>query len=262
MHIPDVSQLAPTPLAVPAVIASPELRAADGFAARLQQAIGSALPQPGTGSRSGLGVSLASTSTEHSHAVQASSTGALTLGAMLRAGAPSSTGVASVYGLGGAGFTIDPSAALSAMSAQPAMIVHDATTHASGPLAGRATVAPVEGRRTSEFGNRIHPITGKHKAHHGLDIAAPTGTPVRSVTDGTVIAAGDRGGYGLTVEVDHGNGVTSRYAHMSALDVRVGDRVPVGGTVGAVGSTGASTGPHLHVEVRVNGEPVDPDGIW
>lgn len=133
----------------------------------------------------------------------------------------------------------------------------------SGPFAGHHTVvAPTSGRISSDFGMRIHPITGQYRHHDGMDVAAPTGTPVRAVTDGVVVATGSRGGYGLTVDVDHGNGTTTRYAHLSAIDVAVGQTVGAGAQLGDVGSTGRSTGPHLHVEVRVDGEPVDPAGLW
>uniref|UniRef100_UPI0025F00FB2 M23 family metallopeptidase n=1 Tax=uncultured Aureimonas sp. TaxID=1604662 RepID=UPI0025F00FB2 len=82
--------------------------------------------------------------------------------------------------------------------------------------------------------------------------------PVRATGQGRVISAGDQGGYGLAVEIDHGNGITSRFAHMSRIDVSVGQTVAAGSRRGLIGSTGRSTGPHLHYEVRVNGEPVNP----
>ena len=127
---------------------------------------------------------------------------------------------------------------------------------ALGPL-----VVPVSGRRTSGFGPRVHPITGRHQHHAGVDVAAPSGTPVAAAAAGTVVRAGSAGGYGLLVEVDHGQGVVTRYAHLSATDVAPGQRVAAGAQLGAVGSTGRSTGPHLHLELRVDGEPVDPQGL-
>lgn len=110
----------------------------------------------------------------------------------------------------------------------------------------------------SPFGMRVHPITGTSRMHEGTDFAAPQGTPIFSMSSGTVAHAGPMGGYGNLVIVDHGGGITTRYAHMSRLDVKAGERVKPGQIVGAVGSTGQSTGAHLHLEVRVREEAVDP----
>ena len=120
-------------------------------------------------------------------------------------------------------------------------------------------VMPVHGGRiTSEFGPRTHPVTGAHRDHHGLDIAAATGTPIGAAADGKVTFAGSQGGYGNVVIVDHGNGTETRYAHQDTIAVTVGQSIRAGQRVGTVGSTGMSTGPHLHFEVRRHGEPVDP----
>jgi murein DD-endopeptidase MepM/ murein hydrolase activator NlpD len=116
---------------------------------------------------------------------------------------------------------------------------------------------PARGPLTSGFGYRTHPITGVRRLHAGVDIGAPTGTPIVAAADGRVTFAGWRGGYGKTVLIDHGNLVTL-YAHQSAVGVRAGQTVRRGETIGRVGSTGQSTGPHLHFEVRVNGRPRDP----
>jgi murein DD-endopeptidase MepM/ murein hydrolase activator NlpD len=105
---------------------------------------------------------------------------------------------------------------------------------------------------------RFHPISGNRKAHLGVDYAAPTGTPVRTVGDGRVRFAGWQGGYGKVVFVEHSNGQSTAYAHLSSIDVRVGQSLSKGDRLGAVGSTGASTGPHLHFEFRVNGRHQDP----
>jgi murein DD-endopeptidase MepM/ murein hydrolase activator NlpD len=113
-------------------------------------------------------------------------------------------------------------------------------------------------RKTSGFGWRSDPIHGAKKFHHGIDVGAPIGTPIRAGRAGTVLTAGPAGTYGNLVVLDHGNGVTSRYAHCSALDVVKGQVVAAGEQVGRVGSTGRSTGPHLHFEVRNNGTAVDP----
>ncbi len=119
---------------------------------------------------------------------------------------------------------------------------------------------PLEGEidLASGFGVRQDPFTGSPAMHPGLDIHAEIGNPVRASADGTVTAAGWSGGYGRVVDVDHGNGFSTRYAHLSAIEVRVGQSVKTGQIVGKVGSTGRSTGPHLHYETRLRGEPVDP----
>jgi murein DD-endopeptidase MepM/ murein hydrolase activator NlpD len=120
---------------------------------------------------------------------------------------------------------------------------------------------PVHGRFSSPFGMRKHPITGQHKLHSGLDIAAPTGTPIKVPRSGTVTFAGWSGGYGNYVVVDHGNGLQTAYAHLSAINVRKGQSVSAGTQLGKVGSTGMSTGPHLHFEVKRNGQFVDPKTV-
>jgi murein DD-endopeptidase MepM/ murein hydrolase activator NlpD len=117
---------------------------------------------------------------------------------------------------------------------------------------------PVRGRVSSSFGYRIHPVHGSRALHAGLDIAAPAGTRVSAAAAGTVTFAGWRGAYGRLVVVDHGDGVTTRYAHLAGIAVRAGDRVGAGAPIGTVGSSGVSTGPHLHFEVRHGGTAVDP----
>lgn len=128
---------------------------------------------------------------------------------------------------------------------------------AAGPVGG-ALRLPVHARTTSGFGLRVHPVTGEERLHSGIDLAAPTGTPIAAAAAGTVTFAGPRGGYGNLVIVDHGDGTETRYAHQDSLAVVVGQVVAAGEVVGTVGSTGRSTGPHLHFEVRRHGEPVDP----
>lgn len=114
-------------------------------------------------------------------------------------------------------------------------------------------------RISSEFGYRVHPITGKKKFHSGLDMAGPSGSPIVAAEDGTVISAGwNDGGYGNMVMIDHGGGIVSVYAHNSSLSVSSGQKVKRGQTIAACGSTGLSTGPHLHFEVRVNGTCKNP----
>ena len=119
---------------------------------------------------------------------------------------------------------------------------------------------PVPGysRVSSPFGYRIHPVLGIKKLHTGIDIPAPTGTPTVAVSSGTVIYSGVQGSYGNTVMIQHDNGLVSLYAHNSSLVVKVGDQVKKGQVVAKIGSTGRSTGPHLHFEIRVNGTAQNP----
>jgi murein DD-endopeptidase MepM/ murein hydrolase activator NlpD len=129
--------------------------------------------------------------------------------------------------------------------------------------AGRALVrgqsaGPGRHPLTSGFGLRAHPLLGGVRPHLGVDLAAQTGTPVRATADGVVSLAGARGGYGLAVELQHVTGMQTRYGHLSRIYVALGQRVRKGDVIGLVGSTGRSTGPHLHYETRRNGQAVDP----
>ncbi len=117
---------------------------------------------------------------------------------------------------------------------------------------------PVHGRVSSAFGWRTHPIHGDRRFHHGLDIAAGEGTPIKTTLPGRVVESGYRGGYGNVVKVDHGHGFTTLYAHNRENLVQKGAWVHAGDPVALVGSTGDSTGPHLHFEVRRHGRPVNP----
>jgi murein DD-endopeptidase MepM/ murein hydrolase activator NlpD len=124
-------------------------------------------------------------------------------------------------------------------------------TPSTMPLANTYVSAP--------FGNRIDPINGGHEFHKGLDLNGQTGDPIHSAADGIVMRAGfDAGGYGNVVDIDHGNGYITRYGHCSQVLVKVGQLVHVGEEIAKVGSTGHSTGPHLHFEVWINGQPVNP----
>ena len=120
--------------------------------------------------------------------------------------------------------------------------------------------APVNAPITSDFGWRIHPIYGTSRLHAGTDFGVDEGTPVHAADGGVVVEAGWISGYGYTVIIDHGNGMSTLYAHNSDVAVSPGQTVSKGQVVSYSGNTGGSTGPHLHFEVRINGEPTDPMG--
>ena len=126
----------------------------------------------------------------------------------------------------------------------------DAVTPAGWPTEG--------GYLSSPFGHRADPFTGRIAYHEGVDIAAKLGSPIRAMADGVVSFAGERPQYGRTVEITHARGLVTRYAHTQALLVKVGDKVARGDAIALVGSTGRSTGPHVHVEVLRDGRPVNP----
>lgn len=140
---------------------------------------------------------------------------------------------------------------------QLARLSVDRLTHVLGTVPVRK---PIMGEidLSSSFGIRNDPFGRGPAMHSGLDFRSPHGAPVRATATGTVVTAGWNGGYGKTVEIDHGNGLSTRYGHLSDIDVKVGQRVRIGQTIGKVGSTGRSTGPHLHYETRIDDAPVDP----
>ncbi|HVE77109.1 MAG TPA: peptidoglycan DD-metalloendopeptidase family protein [Actinomycetota bacterium] len=121
---------------------------------------------------------------------------------------------------------------------------------------------PTTGRVTSSYGYRTHPIFKDRRLHAGIDIGAPAGQSVIAAEAGTVVFAAVRSGYGLTVVIDHGNALGTMYAHLSGVNVSTGSKVARGTRVGSVGCSGYCTGPHLHFEARVNGEPRDPMGFF
>lgn len=121
------------------------------------------------------------------------------------------------------------------------------------------SIMPTSGWLSSQFtSSRFHPILHENRPHEGIDVTAPTGTAIVAPATGTVVHAANDKGFGLTVEIDHGYGIRTRFAHCSRLAVRAGQRVTRGQLIAAVGSTGLSTAPHLHYEIHVNGKAVDP----
>lgn len=117
-------------------------------------------------------------------------------------------------------------------------------------------------RRSSGYGMRIHPIRRYSRLHRGIDLAAPIGSPIRAVKGGIVVFADPYAGYGNLVVLQHADKVTTHYAHCESLRVRPGQRVNAGQIIATVGNTGHSTGPHLHFELRVDGESIDPERVF
>jgi murein DD-endopeptidase MepM/ murein hydrolase activator NlpD len=148
---------------------------------------------------------------------------------------------------------------LEAKSKQLEKVIRDlqAKNNQNPPSAG-SYIWPVKGRITSPFGMRYHPVLKTYRMHTGIDIAASSGTSVKAANSGTVLSSGWMGAYGYAVIIDHGGGISTLYAHHSANLVQSGDKVLRGDAIARVGSTGLSTGPHLHFEVRVKGVPDDP----
>ncbi|WP_345796001.1 M23 family metallopeptidase [Castellaniella sp. MT123] len=138
-------------------------------------------------------------------------------------------------------------------------LVDAALSRQAGFQASLPTVSPVDyPALSSSFGWRRNPVNGRHTMHEGLDFVAPRGTPIHAASGGLVVRAGTQPGYGRMVEIDHGNGLRTRYAHASSLLVKAGDFVRQGQLIARVGSTGRSTGPHLHFEIRMADYPLDP----
>lgn len=126
-------------------------------------------------------------------------------------------------------------------------------------LASTPAIRPATGWTTSRFGYRVSPFTGRREFHKGFDIANRKGTPIIATANGTVTFASKKGAYGNTVVIDHGHGMVTRYAHTHKILVKRNDKVKRGDTIALVGSTGRSTGPHVHYEVHLNGIPVNPE---
>jgi len=164
-------------------------------------------------------------------------------------------------GQGGPAHPVDSAAALAALESKTAKLEHEMKMYESFLRlhAIIPSIWPVVGKLESGLGGRRNPFGGRgYEYHEGQDIDAAYGTPVAVAASGRVIIAGWQRGYGNVVYVDHGAGLSTRYGHLSEIDVAVGQTVARGQTIGLVGSTGRSTGPHLHYEVRINNQPVDP----
>jgi murein DD-endopeptidase MepM/ murein hydrolase activator NlpD len=135
----------------------------------------------------------------------------------------------------------------------------DSLDHRVDQLLHYPSIIPAQGWRTSEWNqSRMHPIFHEELPHPGIDVAAPTGTPIIAAADGTVVNVFNNGGYGLMVVINHGRGLVTRYAHCSRAVVHVGQRVSRGDKIAEVGSSGIATAPHLHYEVLEHGKPVNP----
>jgi murein DD-endopeptidase MepM/ murein hydrolase activator NlpD len=148
-----------------------------------------------------------------------------------------------------------------ALAAESARIAEIAQAAGDGPPLGDGTfIRPVGGSFSSNFGYRSDPITGASAFHAGIDFASPCGTPIKAAGTGVVLTAGSNGGYGNMTLINHGNGLSTLYGHQSSIIVSPGQSVNQGQVIGYVGSTGKSTGCHLHFEVRVGGNPVNPTG--
>ena len=166
-----------------------------------------------------------------------------------------------VRGQGGPARPVDSAAALAALVAKTERLEREMRDY-EDLLRRRGmtpSIWPVSGKLESGMGGRRNPFGGRgFEYHEGQDIDASYGTPVMVAAGGTVTIAGRQRGYGNVIYVDHGAGLSTRYGHLSEIDVKIGQTVTRGQTIGLVGSTGRSTGPHLHYEVRINNQPVDP----
>jgi len=166
-----------------------------------------------------------------------------------------------VRGQGGPARPVDSAAMLAALESKTARVERELRMYEGFLRQHGVTPSlwPVSGKLESGLGGRRNPFGGRgFEYHEGQDIDAAYGTPVQVTASGRVIIAGRQRGYGNVVYVDHGNGLSTRYGHLSEIHVTVGQTVTRGQTIGFVGSTGRSTGPHLHYEVRINNQPVDP----
>lgn len=177
------------------------------------------------------------------------------------AGVSEATNLNNVHGTGGPSVPMD-AANIAIVEARAAHLEEELRTYENA-LRERARIPsiwPVEGELTDGFGGRHDPFGGgSSEFHAGQDIATAWGMPVVAAGDGMVVFAGAQNGYGQVVIIDHGGGLTTRYGHLSKIETVLGQQIMRGGLIGRVGSTGRSTGPHLHYEVRINDEPVSPN---
>lgn len=166
---------------------------------------------------------------------------------------------ANLRGAGGPAILLDE-AGIAAVEQRAAQLEVDLKTYevALNERASVPSIWPVAGEVTDTFGGRRNPFGGGSEFHSGQDIRAPRGTPVYAAANGVVTLAGTQNGYGNIVVIDHGNGLMTRYGHLSKIEATLGQEVKRGELVGEVGSTGRSTGPHLHYEVRINDTAVNP----
>jgi len=152
-----------------------------------------------------------------------------------------------------------PTADVSLVSEDPEIDAEVTTIRKTADSANLPTMWAHLGKINNEFGFRRNPFGGRaYEFHPGMDIDGERGEDVQASANGTVINASYKGGYGNMVEIDHGNGITSRYGHLSKIEAQVGDTITRGKVIGQIGSTGRSTGPHLHFEVRLNDRPINP----
>ncbi len=181
------------------------------------------------------------------------------LGVTLNVAAAAPTDKAGTADMGGPYIPLDGAEAL-ASALSEASTAFDTLGQVKVAVKRLPLEQPIEGAsRTSNFGSRTDPFLGSVAFHAGIDFRSPSGTNVEATAPGRVVNAGWTGGYGNMVEIDHGRGMTTRYAHLSRIDVDVGQTVAKGAVIGEVGSTGRSTGPHLHYETRVNGVAINPE---
>ena len=202
-----------------------------------------------------------------SHPALANSSNAADIAAPLRVAQDSSP---SALGHGDAEFrqmfsswsSLDKSSGYVAPAAAPVMVSVGSLAPKSLFRTGSVSIPsrmPVEGvRLTSDYGSRFHPVLGGRRQHNGVDLAGAIGTPVHATADAVVSKAEWFSSYGLFVQLEHGGAIETRYGHMSRLNVYAGQQVRKGDVIGYIGSTGRSTGPHLHYEVRISGQPVNP----
>ena len=172
--------------------------------------------------------------------------------------APSAPGAGAPGGIDPATLLASPRGSFAPGSVAPPASERRPAAPAAPPFLGLERLVAGPSSLTSAFGTRIDPLGAGHRHHHGVDLAAPEGSTIVAAAGGVVRSVGERGAYGQAVEIDHGGGITTLYAHASELLVAAGERVSKGQPIAKVGQTGRATGPHLHFELRVKERPVNP----